>query len=488
MFLGIDLGTSAVKLLLLGEKGEIIKSLSKEYPVYYYNGNWAEQNPEDWWKSVSEGIFEILDKDTCLKLKGISFSGQMHGLVMLDKNDEVIRPAILWCDQRTEEECKKLNSLPWLGEITGNQALTGFTAPKILWVKENEPDNFKKISKIMLPKDYIAYKLSGVHATDVSDASGTLILNVSNRCWASEMIKFLGIKEENLGKVHESYEVIGNIKSEIADFFNINKDVKIVIGGGDQAVGAVGVGAIREGVLSLALGTSGVIFTSTEEYRFDKKYRLHSFCDANGKYHQMGVMLSAASAFKWWVEEVNNSEDYLHYNKIAEKSVIGANNLFFLPYLIGERTPHNDSKVKGSFIGLTHSHKNPDLTRAVLEGVAFALRDSFELIREMGIKVDKVRISGGGSKSNLWKQILADVLSKPIISIDSASEGPALGAAILAAVGCNQYENIEKASNEIVKEIEIYEPIKENVDKYNLSYKKFKKLYPLLKDFFREDN
>lgn len=484
MYLGIDLGTSAVKLLLLDKNGKIVKTVSKEYGVNYLNSNWAEQNPEEWWSAVCHGLKDILDENIKEELKSISFSGQMHGLVVLDEEDKVIRPAIIWCDQRTEKECIELNSLPWLGKVTGNQALTGFTAPKILWLKNNEYENFQKIKKIMLPKDYIAYKLSKIHGIDVSDASGTLILNVLERKWAKEMIEYLGIREENLGKVFESMEVIGNIDKEIAKSFGINEDVKIVIGGGDQAVGAVGVGAIKEGIISVALGTSGVVFSSTDEYRADKNYRLHSFCDANGKYHQMGVMLSAAGAFKWWVEDVNESKDYGYYNEIAEKVEVGSKGLYFLPYLIGERTPHNDSNIRGSFIGLTHNHKKGEMTRAVLEGVAFALRDSFELLKEMDIKIEKIRVSGGGAKSLLWKQILADVLGKPVISIDSAAEGPALGAAILAAVGTRRYESVEKACKDIINEVETCEPNLENVIIYDRKYKKFKRLYPMLKEFY----
>ncbi|MGL5316023.1 MAG: xylulokinase [Peptostreptococcaceae bacterium] len=484
MYLGIDLGTSAVKLLLLDKNGKIVKTVSKEYGVNYLNSNWAEQNPEEWWSAVCHGLKDILDENIKEELKSISFSGQMHGLVILDEEDKVIRPAIIWCDQRTEKECMELNSLPWLGKVTGNQALTGFTAPKILWLKNNEYENFQKIKKIMLPKDYIAYKLSKIHGIDVSDASGTLILNVLERKWAKEMIEYLGIREENLGKVFESMEVIGNIDKEIATSFGINENVKIVIGGGDQAVGAVGVGAIKEGIISVALGTSGVVFSSTDEYRADKNYRLHSFCDANGKYHQMGVMLSAAGAFKWWVEDVNESKDYKYYNEIAEKIEVGSKGLFFMPYLIGERTPHNDSNIRGSFIGLTHNHKKGEMTRAVLEGVAFALRDSFELLKEMDIKIEKIRVSGGGAKSRLWKEILADVLGKKVVSIDSAAEGPALGAAILAAVGAKKYKSIEEACKEIINEVETCEPNLDNVIIYDREYKKFKRLYPMLKEFY----
>lgn len=487
MFLGIDLGTSAVKLLVIDCDGKIVKTVSKEYKVNYLNNNWAEQNPVDWWNAVLEGLEEILSSDNIREnLKSISFSGQMHGLVILDDMDNVIRPAIIWCDQRTTKECEQLNSLLWLGDVTGNQALTGFTAPKLLWLKNNEYDNFKKIRKIMLPKDFIAYKLSKIHATDVSDASGTLMLNVAKREWSREMLEYLGIKEKFLGKIFESSEVIGVIDGDIAEKLKLNKDIKIIIGGGDQAVGAIGVGAIEEGIMSVALGTSGVVFSSTSEYRVDSKYRLHSFCDANKKYHQMGVILSAASAFKWWVEEINQSKDYEFFNKIVEISEIGSNNLFFLPYLIGERTPHNDPNVRGSFIGLTHSHKKAEMTRAILEGITYALRDSFELLKEMGIKIDKIRVSGGGAKSKIWKQIIADILNKPVISIDSAAEGPALGAAILAAVGAKRYGSIGEACSDIINEIEMYTPIAENNVIYEKGYKKFKHLYPLLREFYND--
>lgn len=484
MYLGIDLGTSAIKLLLMKASGDIVKTVSKSYPIYYTNSNWAEQDPSDWWEACKEAMDEVLDFESKKNLKGISFSGQMHGLVTLDKNDEIIRNAILWCDQRTEKECRELNNLEWLGEETGNQALTGFTAPKILWMKENEIEKFNNIEKIMLPKDYLAYKFSGIHAIDVSDASGTLMLDVKNRTWSKKMLDFLQINTLQLGKIYESWESIGYIKPELAEKFGISKDIKIIIGGGDQAVGAVGVGAINEGIISLALGTSGVIFAPTDNYQIDSKYRLHSFCDANGRYHQMGVMLSAAGAFRWWVEEVNESKDYELFNKIANDTLAGSENLFFLPYLIGERTPHNDSFVKGSFIGLSYNHKKGHMTRSVLEGVAYSLRDSVELLKDMDISISKIRVSGGGAKSYLWKQILSDTLNCEIISIDSAAEGPALGAAILASVGCGEYKNVEEACNKIIKEVEIIKPILENVEIYEKGYEKFRKLYPSLKDFY----
>ncbi|MEG1806843.1 MAG: xylulokinase [Cetobacterium sp.] len=485
MYLGIDLGTSSVKLLLMDKKGIVKKTVSKDYPITYLNDNWAEQNPEDWWNATFEGIKNILKDEQRDSLNGISFSGQMHGLVILDENDEVIRPAILWCDQRTEEECKELNSLEWLYDVTGNQALTGFTAPKILWIKKNEPNNFKKIKKIMLPKDYIAYKLSGVHGIDVSDASGTLMLNVEKREWSKEVIEFLDIDEKCLGKVFESYEVIGKIKESLANQLEVSKEVNIVIGGGDQAVGAVGVGAIKEGIISLALGTSGVIFSPSERYLRDEDCRLHSFCDSTGKYHQMGVILSASGAFKWWVEEVNSSKDYIEFNKMADEIKAGSEGLYFLPYLIGERTPHNDASAKGSFIGLSLNHGKNHMTRSVMEGVAYALRDSFELLKEMGIGCEKIRVSGGGAKSQVWKQIFADVLNKDIITINT-SEGPALGAAILASVGSGEYKSVEEACQKIIKEVEVTKPLLENVKIYEKNYGIFKEIYPALKNIYKK--
>ena len=487
MFLGIDLGTSSVKLLLMEKDGEVIKTLTKDYSLSFPKPTWAEQNPNEWWEVTKNGIKEILQNADKISLKGISFSGQMHGLVILDKDDKVIRPAILWCDQRTEKECNYLNNeigVEKISEYTGNMALTGFTAPKILWVKNNEPENFEKIRKIMLPKDYISYMLSGKFATDTSDASGMLILDVKNRKWSKEMIDILSIKEEMLPKVYESYEVVGNIKKELAKEFEVLENVKIIIGGGDQAVGAVGTGAVKEGLVSVALGTSGVIFAPLKNYEADKNNRLHSFCHANGEYHQMGVMLSAAGALKWWVENINNSEDYLKINEDIEKICIGSENLYFLPYLIGERTPHNDSNAKGCFIGLSITHTNAHMSRAVMEGISFALNDSMEILKDMGIKIEKIRISGGGSKSKVWKQILSDIFNAEVCSIN-VSEGPALGAAILSAVGCGEYKTVNEACEVIVKDKEIVEPIKDNVEIFAKHYDKFKNLYPLLKETFK---
>lgn len=487
MFMGIDLGTSSVKLLLMNQSGDIIKTLTKEYSLSFPKPLWAEQDPNEWWEVTKLAIKEILVNIDKSFLNGISFSGQMHGLVILDKNDEVIRPAILWCDQRTEAECIFLNEVVGVEKIssyTGNVALTGFTAPKILWVKNNEPEVFEKIEKIMLPKDYIAYKLSGVFATDVSDASGMLLLDVQKKSWSKEMIALCGIKEEQLARVYESYEAVGNIKTELAKEFGISPNTKIVIGGGDQAVGAVGTGAVEEGVVSVALGTSGVIFAPLKKYTVDNNNRLHSFAHANGEYHQMGVMLSAAASYKWWVESINSSKDYSLFNEEIESIVPGSNGIYFLPYLMGERTPHNDSNAKGCFIGLNLSHTRAHMSRAVLEGVSFGLNDSMEILKDMGVDIKKIRVSGGGAKGKVWKQILADIFNAEVCSI-SVSEGPAFGAAILAAVGCGIFKDVNTACRVIVKDNEITYPVIENVQSYKHLYSAFKSLYPTLKESFK---
>lgn len=487
MFMGIDLGTSSVKLLLMKSSGDILKTLTKEYSLSFPKPSWAEQDPEEWWSVTKLAISEILEDTNKNSLKGISFSGQMHGLVILDKNDDIIRPAILWCDQRTEAECNYLNNeigVEKISSYTGNIALTGFTAPKILWVKNNEPELFNKIEKIMLPKDYLAYRLSGVFATDVSDASGMLLLDVEKKSWSKEMMNLCNIKESQLGKVYESYESIGSIKKELAKEFDISENVQIVIGGGDQAVGAVGTGAVEEGIVSVALGTSGVIFAPLKKYTVDKDNRLHSFAHSNGEYHQMGVMLSAAASYKWWVENINNSKDYNSINEEIEKINPGSENLYFLPYLMGERTPHNDVNARGCFIGLNLSHTRAHMSRAVMEGVSFGLNDSMEILKDMGVDVKKIRVSGGGSKGKVWRQILADIFDAEVCSI-SVSEGPAFGAAILAAVGCGAFKNVNDACKAIVKDNEITYPIKKNVESYKKSYNTFKALYPALKESFK---
>lgn len=485
-YIGIDLGTSAVKLLLMDGSGKICNIVSKEYPLYFPRPGWSEQNPEDWYAQTMAGLKELIKDIDKSQVGGISFGGQMHGLVILDENDDVIRPALLWNDGRTKEECDYLNDVigkETLSKYTANISFTGFTAPKILWIKNKEPQNFAKIKKIMLPKDYIAYKLSGVHCTDVSDASGMLIFDVKNRCWSKEMIDICGIKEEQLAKVYESYEVVGNVTDEIAKELEIPNTVKIVAGAGDNAAAAIGTGTVGDGRCNISLGTSGTIFISSKNFGVDSNNALHSFDHADGNYHLMGCMLSAASCNKWWSEEILNTKDYAKEQEDITK--LGENNVYFLPYLMGERSPHNNPNARGTFIGMSMDTSRSDMTQAVLEGVAFALRDSLEVAKSLGINIERTKICGGGAKSPLWKKIISNVLNLKVDMIES-EEGPALGGAILAAVACNEFESIEDAVNKLVKVTETIEPEKELVEKYEDRYNKFKKIYPTVKNLYDE--
>lgn len=492
-FLGIDLGTSSVKVIIMNEDGQVICSVSKDYDVSYPKVGWAEQNPEDWWTATRDGIREIVkdSKIDASSIKGMGFSGQMHGLVILDKEGKVLRPAILWCDQRTQEECDYLNKEVGQEKIslyTGNMALTGFTAPKLLWVKKHEKEIFNEIAHVLLPKDYIRYKLTGEFATDLSDASGMLMLDVKNRKWSKEMLELLQIEEEVLPKVFESWEVTGKLTVDAAKDTGLSEDTIVVGGAGDQAAGAVGCGVVKSGILSAALGTSGVIFASSDNYEVDKENRLHSFCHSNGKWHQMGVMLSAASCLKWWIEDINKNTEEMAFEKLLEEashSPAGSRGVIFLPYLMGERTPYSDPNAKGVFFGLNITNKREDMTRAVLEGVCFGLRDSLEILKDLNVPIEAVRVSGGGSKSLLWRQILADVLGVKVQVINS-KEGPAYGAAILAAVGCGRYKTVDEACEKLIKVNESVEPIAENVEKYNDCYKIYNSLYKVLKDSFKE--
>ncbi|WP_029688174.1 xylulokinase [Thermoanaerobacter sp. A7A] len=492
-FLGIDLGTSAVKIILVEEKGNVIGSTSKEYPVYYPQPGWSEQNPEDWWNATKDGIRELIIK-TGVKnddIKGIGLSGQMHGLVLLDENNNVLLPAILWNDQRTQEECdyitQKLGK-ERLTKYTGNKALTGFTAPKILWVRKHRPDVYKKIHRILLPKDYIRFKLTGEYATDVSDASGTLLFDVENRKWSKEMLDALEIPYNWMPKCYESTEVTGYVTKEAADLTGLKEGTIVVGGGGDQASGAVGTGTVKSGIVSVALGTSGVVFASQDKYVVDEENRLHSFCHANGKWHVMGVMLSAAACLKWWIDNIINfNGSSITYEKLleeAEKVTPGSGGLIFLPYLMGERTPHSDPYARGSFIGLNMTHKREHMTRAILEGVAFGLRDSLEIIKELNIPINEVRVSGGGAKSVLWRQILADIFGVRVDMVN-ATEGPAFGAAIMAAVGYGIFKDVEEACSTLIKVTDSVYPIGENVSKYDEIYAIYKDLYYLLKNTFK---
>lgn len=484
LYIGIDLGTSAAKLLLMAADGKIERIITKEYPLQFPHPGWSEQNPEDWWRAVTEGLAELTADCDKSQVAGISFGGQMHGLVILDKEDKVIRPAILWNDGRSTEECDYLNHVigkDKLSEYTANIAFTGFTAPKILWVKKNEPENFAKINKIMLPKDYIAYKLSGTFCTDVSDASGMLLFDVKNKCWSKEMMKICQITRAQLADIYESAEAVGTLKPKLAEELGLSSSVKIAAGAGDNAAAAVGTGTVGTGRCNISLGTSGTIFISSKEFGVDKNNGLHAFAHADGHYHLMGCMLSAASCNKWWMDGIIGTKDY--EKEQAEITELGNNNVYFLPYLMGERSPLNDPYARGTFIGLTMDTTRRDMTQAVLEGVAFAIRDSFEIAKSLGVTIERSKICGGGAKSPLWKKMIANILNIKIDVIES-EEGPGFGGAILAAVACGEYSTVEEAADKLVRITDTVEPTPELAAKYEEKYKKFSKIYPVIKELF----
>ena len=481
-YIGLDLGTSALKLLLMSGQGEICKIISKEYPISFPKPGWSEQNPVDWWNAAVDGIRElvrdVVDKN---QIKGISFGGQMHGLVVLDKDDHVIRPAILWNDGRTAEECKYLNEVVGtekLSQYTANIAFAGFTAPKILWMQKHEPENFRKIHKIMLPKDYLAYRLSGVFCTDVSDASGMLLFDVEHKCWSEEMLNICGIKREQVADIYESYEAVGTITPEAAGELGLPQNVKIIAGAGDNAAAAIGTGTVGDGRCNVSLGTSGTIFISSKNFGVDENNALHSFAHADGHFHLMGCMMSAASCNKWWMEDIIETKEYGKEQESVQN--LGENHVFFLPYLMGERSPHNDPDARGAFIGMSMDTKRSDMTLAVLEGVAFAMRDSLEVAKSLGIDIKRTTICGGGAKSLLWRKIMANVLNLEVDIIES-EEGPGYGGAILAAVGCGEYDSVEEAAKKLVKVVDTVKPDSELVKKYEKRYKIFRQIYPNLK-------
>lgn len=483
-YIGIDLGTSSVKLLLVAEDGKILSSHSEKYPISYPQAGWSEQNPEDWLDAVKRGVRNLLEGQNHAMVKGISFGGQMHGLVVLDKDDNVIRPCVLWNDGRTEKQTEYLNTIigkEKLSSLTANIAFAGFTAPKVLWIKENEPENFAKIAKIMLPKDFIAYMLTGNHCSDLSDAAGTLLLDVQNRTWSEEMCALCSVKKEWLPKLYESYEKVGELKKEYAELWEIPENVCVAAGAGDNAAAAVGTGIVGNGGCNISLGTSGTVFISQDNFSVDKKNALHSFCHANGKYHLMGCILSAASCNEWWMN-VLETNDYPKEQEDLDR-LLGENEVFFLPYLMGERSPHNDVNAKGAFIGLRPTTTRKHLTLAVMEGVAFALKDCVEIAKQSGLEIPSTRICGGGAKSKLWRRIIANVLGIPV-EVPSIEEGPSYGGAMLAMVACGAYESVEKAAEKILSVSEIVYPNADMVCLYAEKYEKFTKLYPALKEVF----
>ena len=485
-YIGVDLGTSAVKLLLMEGNGKIVNIVSKEYPLSFPHPGWSEQNPEDWLTQSVAGIRELVADVDKSQVAGISFGGQMHGLVVLDEKDQVIRPAILWNDGRTFKEVDYLNEVigkEKLSQLTANIAFAGFTAPKLLWMRNNEPEKFEKIAKIMLPKDYLAYMLTGVHCTDVSDASGMLLFDVEHKCWSKEMLEICGVREDQMAKIFESYEAVGTLKPEMAEALGLSEKVIVAAGAGDNAAAAVGTGTVGEGKCNISLGTSGTIFISSKKFGVDKYNGLHSFAHADGYYHLMGCMLSAASCNKWWMEDIVGTSDYAGNQAPISDDKLGNNHVYFLPYLMGERSPINDTNARGTFVGMTMDTSRADMTQAMLEGVAFAIRDSFEVAKSLGITIERSKICGGGAKSPLWKKIMANVLNVKLDILES-EQGPGMGGAMLAAVACGEYASVEECCDKLVKVVETVEPDPAIAARYEERYQKYRLIYPALKPIF----
>lgn len=498
--IGIDVGTSATKTVLFDETGVVMASASQEYPLYQPKNGWAQQRPEDWREAVLATVRMVVDKVGAAKedIKGIGLSGQMHGLVMLDEAGEVIRPAIIWCDQRTGEEVEDmLRIMPrqrWI-EITANPPLTGWTAAKILWVKKNEPENYARCRHILLPKDYIRYILTGVFATEVSDASGMQLLDVPGRCWSTEVLEALGIEPAFLGEVFESCEVTGTLLPKVAEAVGLSVNTKVVGGAGDNAAAAVGTGIVRDGTAFTTIGTSGVVFAHSSKLSIDPKGRVHTCCCAvPGAWHVMGVTQGAGLSLKWLkdqccqdyvAEAANQGKDpYDLINDDVRTIPPGSDKLIYLPYLMGERTPHLDPDCRGVFFGLSAIHTKKHLLRAVMEGVAYSLCDCNQILKEMGVEVTRMMACGGGGKSPDWRQMLADLYNCPVKTVKQ-EEGPALGAAILAGVGCGIYPGVEAACDKLLSTADSSEPVPEEVEIYARYHELYQQLYASLKGDFK---
>ncbi len=485
--IGIDLGTSAVKLLLMGDGGEIVRIASREYPIEFPRPGWSQQDPEDWWRAVRAGIPELLEGVDAGQVRGIGAGGQMHGLVALDENDAVIRPAILWNDGRTQKQVEYLNEAigrEKLSRYTANIAFAGFTAPKLLWMRENEPELFKRIHKIMLPKDYINYRLTGVHCTDYSDASGMLLLDVEHKRWSREMLDICGVTEAQLPRLYESWETVGTLLPEAAARLGLRADVAVCAGAGDNAAAAVGCGAVGGGCCNISLGTSGTVFITSDSFGVDRQNALHSFAHADGGYHLMGCILSAASCNKWWQEDILGGGDYQGEEAKIAPERLGRNDVYYLPYLMGERSPHNDPAARGTFAGLRMDTGRADMTQAVLEGVAFAIRDCVEVARDQGIDIRASRVCGGGAKSALWRTILSNVLGIPL-ELPQTEQGPGYGGAMLAAVACGAYPDVKTCARKLTAVKDVTQPEPGLTAAYEKRYRVWRKLYPAMKPFYQ---
>lgn len=486
LYIGIDLGTSAVKLLLMDGAGTILNSVSRSYPLSFPQPGWSEQNPEDWLRETAAGIRALTAGFDPAQVAGIGCGGQMHGLVVLDERDRVLRPAILWNDGRTAEETDYLNQVvgrETLSRCTANIAFAGFTAPKLLWMRRHEPELFAKIHKIMLPKDYLNYMLTGVHCTDVSDASGMLLFDVEHKCWSKEMLDICGLKESQMAQIFESYQAVGTLKPDMARALGLPETVKVCAGAGDNAAAAVGTATVGDGRCNISLGTSGTIFISSKRFGVDPNNALHAFAHADGSYHLMGCMLSAASCNKWWMDDILGTQDYAGQQAAISDHQLGRNHVFFLPYLMGERSPINDTNARGTFVGLTMDNTRADMTQAVLEGVTFGIRDSLEVAKSLGIVISRSKICGGGAKSPLWKKIVANVLNLELDVLET-EEGPSYGGAILAAVACGAYPSVEEAAAQLVRVTETVYPDREIAARYERQYQKFQAIYPAMKGLF----
>ena len=489
-FLGLDTSTTATKSLLIDEGGEVVGVASSDYVYQSPHLLWSEQDPELWWEATRVSTKALLSETgiTGKEIVGIGLTGQMHGLVILDESGSVIRPAILWNDQRTGAQCDEIRErlgTDRLIAITGNDALTGFTAPKILWVQQEEPENYAQIAHVLLPKDYIRYRLTGDYAIDRAGGAGTILFDLATRDWSEEVLQILEIAPEWLPPTHEGTEITGVLTQESADLLELEAGTPVVGGGGDQAAAAVGTGAVNEGVVSLSLGTSGVVFATVARPMIEPEGRLHAFCHAlKGKWHLMGVMLSAAGSLRWHRDTFAAGVQYADLVEPAGEVEAGSDGLVFLPYLTGERTPHPDPLARGAFIGLTVRHGLPQMTRAVLEGVAFGMRDIFELMTSVGLgDIDQVRVTGGGARSDLWLQILSDVLGTELITV-STEEGAAYGTALLAATGTGHFESVESACEQVIRVEKQYSPGKA-MSTYEALYHIYRELYPALRPSFQ---
>lgn len=487
-YIGIDVGTSSTKAVLIDVSGKIVFTVAPEYSFQTPKALWAECDPEDWLKATLQALKEIAKKVDPGEIRGIGLSGQMHGLVLLDEHGEVLRPCIMWNDQRTESQCEALTEgvgAERVLELTGNPILPGFTAPKILWVQENEPEIWARAARILLPKDYIRYRLSGSFFTEVSDASGTSLLNVGEREWSEIMLDACGIPRGMMAEVTESTETSTKLSEKAAQMAGLPAGLPIAGGGGDQAAGAIGCGIVKSGIVSATLGTSGVVFAHADTFNPDPGGRLHAFCAAvPGKWHYMGVQLSCAGSYQWFQKQLGGGKSYRDLDAMAEEIGAGAEGLIFLPYLSGERTPHPDPHARGVFFGLTLRHGLGHMARAVMEGVTFGLRDTLEIMRQLGISPEKIIVSGGGAQSPLWRQICADIFATEMVTVN-AKEGAAFGAAILAAVGTGAYGSVPDACDAMLRETGSTKP-GEETEKYDAYYSVFASLYPKIKDSFRE--